>query len=118
MVKMEIKGLLMDPVSNMPVVILRDAENGLFLPIWVGTSEASAIAYAQQGVVPPRPLTHDLMKDLITAFGRRLEEVRIIAIRDNVFPAEPAFDGGLTGGRSSGRSRVSMPNYSKAEPEA
>ena len=67
-----------------------------------GTSEASAIAYAQQGVVPPRPLTHDLMKDLIAAFGRRLEEVRIVAIRDNVFHAELAFDGGLTvGSRSS-----------------
>ncbi len=55
MVKMEIKGLLMDPVSNMPVVILRDAENGLFLPIWVGIFEANAIALEMEKVATPRP---------------------------------------------------------------
>jgi len=56
MVKMEIKGLLMDPVSNMPVVILRDAENGLFLPIWVGIFEANAIALEMEKVATPRPI--------------------------------------------------------------
>src|SRR5215470_7030461 len=82
--------------SNNPIVLLRERGGDRYLPIWVGAPEASAIAFAQQGVVPPRPLTHDLMRDMITAFGRTLEEVRIIAIRDNV------FDGGLTvGSRSS-----------------
>ena len=88
--------------SNNPIVLLRERDGDRYLPIWVGTSEASAIASAQQGLVPPRPLTHDLLKDVITALGRQLEEVRIVAIRDNVFHAELAFDGGLVvGSRSS-----------------
>jgi uncharacterized protein len=81
--------------ANNPIVLLRERDGDRYLPIWVGAPEASAIAFAQQGVVPPRPLTHDLLKDVIEALGRRLEEVRIIAIRDNVFHAELVFDGGL-----------------------
>ncbi|HEY6147312.1 MAG TPA: bifunctional nuclease domain-containing protein, partial [Thermoanaerobaculia bacterium] len=61
MVKMEIKGLLMDPVSNMPVVILRDENDGVFLPIWVGLFEANAIAIEMEKVQAPRPMTHDLL---------------------------------------------------------
>jgi hypothetical protein len=100
--ELDVVGVRVEMPSNQPIVLLRERGGDRYLPIWVGNSEASAIAYAQQGVVPPRPLTHDLMKDLITAFGRRLEEVRIVAIRDNVFHAELAFDGGLTvGSRSS-----------------
>lgn len=100
--ELDVVGVRVEMPSNQPIVLLRERGGDRYLPIWVGTSEASAIAYAQQGVVPPRPLTHDLMKDLIAAFGRRLEEVRIVAIRDNVFHAELAFDGGLTvGSRSS-----------------
>ena len=57
MVKMEIKGLLMDPVSNMPVVVLRDAEHGVFLPIWVGIFEANAIAIQMEKIATPRPMT-------------------------------------------------------------
>lgn len=88
--------------SNNPIVLLRERGGDRYLPIWVGQPEASAIAFAQQGVVPPRPLTHDLMRDIIQAMGRRLEEVRIVAIRDNVFHAELVFDGGLiVGSRSS-----------------
>ncbi|HEX5134721.1 MAG TPA: bifunctional nuclease domain-containing protein, partial [Thermoanaerobaculia bacterium] len=62
MIKMEIKGLLMDPVSNMPVVVLRDSANGLFLPIWVGIFEANAIALQMEKITTPRPMTHDLLK--------------------------------------------------------
>jgi len=88
--------------SNQPMVLLRERGGDRYLPIWVGSAEASAIAFAQQGVVPPRPLTHDLMRDIIEALGRTLEEVRIVAIKDNVFHAELHFDGGLTvGSRSS-----------------
>ena len=95
-------GVRVEMPSNNPIVLLRERGGDRYLPIWVGAPEASAIAFAQQGVVPPRPLTHDLMRDMITAFGRTLEEVRIIAIRDNVFHAELVFDGGLTvGSRSS-----------------
>jgi bifunctional DNase/RNase len=81
--------------SNNPIVLLREREGDRYLPIWVGASEASAIAFAQNGVVPPRPLTHDLLKDVIEALGRTLEEVRITEIKDNVFHAQLVFDGGL-----------------------
>jgi len=85
MVKMEIKGLLMDPVSNMPVVILRDAENGLFLPIWVGIFEANAIALEMEKVATPRPMTHDLLKNLLTELGTRVDRVVINELRENTF---------------------------------
>ena len=81
--------------SNNPIVLLRERDGDRYLPIWIGAPEASAIAFAQQGVVPPRPLTHDLLKDVIEAMGRRLEEVRIVEMKDNVYFAELAFDGGL-----------------------
>ncbi len=88
--------------SNNPIVLLRERDGDRYLPIWIGAPEASAIAFAQQGVVPPRPLTHDLLKDVIEAVGRRVEEVRIVAVKDNVYYAELAFDGGLTvGSRTS-----------------
>ena len=107
--ELDVVGVRVEMPSNNPIVLLREREGDRYLPIWVGAPEASAIAFAQQGVVPPRPLTHDLLKDLIDAFGRRLEEVRIIAIRDNVFHAELAFDGGLTVGcRSSDAIAVAL----------
>ena len=85
MIKMEIKGLLMDPVSNMPVVILRDLENGLFLPIWVGIFEANAIALEMEKVSTPRPMTHDLLKNLLTELDARVERVVINELRENTF---------------------------------
>ena len=85
MVKMEIKGLLMDPVSNMPVVILRDLEKGLFLPIWVGIFEANAIALEMEKVATPRPMTHDLLKNLLTELETRVDRVVINDLRENTF---------------------------------
>lgn len=82
--------------SNNPIVLLRERGGDRYLPIWVAGAEASAIAFAQNGVVPPRPLTHDLLANVIKALGRTLKEVRIVAIRDNVFHAELVFDDGLT----------------------
>ena len=102
-------GVRVEMPSNNPIVLLRERDGDRYLPIWVGAPEASAIAFAQQRVVPPRPLTHDLIKTLIDSFGRELQEVRIIAIRDNVFHAEMAFDGGLTVGcRSSDAIAVAL----------
>ena len=89
-------GVRVEMPSNNPIVLLRERDGDRYLPIWVGAPEASAIAFAQQGVVPPRPLTHDLLKDVIDGLGRTLEEVRIVAIKENVFHAELVFDGGLT----------------------
>jgi bifunctional DNase/RNase len=87
MIKMEIKGLLMDPVSNMPVVILRDREDGLFLPIWVGIFEANAIALEMEKIATPRPMTHDLLKNVLVELGYRVERIVITELKDNTFYA-------------------------------
>ena len=63
--------------TNSPIVLLRERDGQRYVPIWIGAPEATAIAYAQQGVEPPRPLTHDLMVSMIEALGRRLEKVHI-----------------------------------------
>ncbi len=80
--------------SNNPIVLLRERDGGRYLPIWVGAVEATAIAYAQQGIVPPRPLTHDLLRDILAALGVTLTEVRITALEDGVFYAVLAFSDG------------------------
>jgi bifunctional DNase/RNase len=85
MVKMEIKGLLMDPVSNMPVVVLRDAANGVFLPIWVGIFEANAIALQMEKITTPRPMTHDLLKNLLSELDATVERIVINDLKDNTF---------------------------------
>jgi len=85
MLKMEIKGLLMDPVSNMPVVILRDASDGVFLPIWVGIFEANAIALEMEKITTPRPMTHDLLKNLIEELQARVERVVINELKYTPF---------------------------------
>ncbi len=81
--------------SNQPIVLLREVDGDRYLPIWIGAVEATAIAFAQQGVVPARPLTHDLMRDVLGAFDRTLTEVRITELRDGVFYADLVFDGDL-----------------------
>ena len=88
MVRMEIKGLLMDPVSNMPVVILRDTEKGHFLPIWVGIFEANAIALEMEKVSTPRPMTHDLLKNLLAELDAHVDRIVINDLRDNTFFAQ------------------------------
>jgi bifunctional DNase/RNase len=85
LIRMEIKGLLMDPVSNMPVVILRDKEDGLFLPIWVGLFEANAIALEMEKISTPRPMTHDLLRNVLAELGTRVERVIINDLKDNTF---------------------------------
>ena len=85
MIKMEIKGLLMDPVSNMPVVVLRDSSNGVFLPIWVGIFEANAIALQMEKIATPRPMTHDLLKNLLSELDAKDERIVINDLRDNTF---------------------------------
>jgi len=80
--------------SNQPLVLLRESEGDRYLPIWIGAAEAAAIAFAQQGVVPPRPLTHDLLKDVVDALGESLDQIRISDLRDGVFYAELVFTNG------------------------
>jgi uncharacterized protein len=85
--EVEVVGVRVEMPSNQPIVLLRELAGERYLPIWIGAVEATAIAFAQQGVVPPRPLTHDLMKDLIGATGTELSEVRITEMRDGIFYA-------------------------------
>ena len=80
--------------TNQPIVLLRERDGGRrYLPIWIGAAEAAAITYAQQGVVPPRPLTHDLMRDMLAVLGHELTEVRIVALKESVFHASLVIDG-------------------------
>ena len=92
---MDVVGVRMEMPSNTPIVLLKEKTGERYLPIWVGAVEATAIAYAQQGVVPPRPLTHDLMRDLLQALGATVSEVRITGLEDGVYYAVIAFDSGL-----------------------
>ncbi len=91
---LDVLGVRVEMPTNQPIVLLREREGDRYLPIWVGAAEAAAIAYAQQGVIPPRPLTHDLLVDVIAALGHSLQEVRILELRDGVFHAALVFDDG------------------------
>jgi hypothetical protein len=93
--------------TNQPIVLLRERDGTRYLPIWVGAAEAAAIAYAQQGVVPPRPLTHDLLKNVLDDLGHSLDRVRITSLQDGVFHAVLDIDGGADGGGQSIDSRSS-----------
>jgi hypothetical protein len=85
---MDVKALIVDPIANMPVVILRDVEDKNFLPIWVGVFEANAIALQLEGVTTPRPLTHDLLKATISLLGASVDQIVITRLHENTFYAE------------------------------
>ncbi|HEU4329602.1 MAG TPA: bifunctional nuclease family protein [Lapillicoccus sp.] len=89
----DVLGVRVEMPTNQPIVLLRERNGERYLPIWIGAAEATAIAYAQQGVEPPRPLTHDLMKDIIEKLGHRVTQVRIVELRDKVFYAILVIDG-------------------------
>ncbi len=83
--KVEIRGLMLDPSSNVPIVILRDIESQLFLPIWIGVFEANAIALKIEGVEPPRPMTHDLLRLLLEQLGAQVEKIVISDLKESTF---------------------------------
>lgn len=87
LIEMSIKGLMVDPVTNMPIVLLRDADNQRVLPIWVGPVEANAIALQVENVAPPRPMTHDLLRNLLADLGATLVRVVIADLRESTFYA-------------------------------
>ncbi|MCQ4120126.1 bifunctional nuclease family protein [Rhodococcus tibetensis] len=92
MSEMHVIGVRVEQPQNQPVLLLRETDGDRYLPIWIGQTEATAIALEQQGVEPARPLTHDLIKTLIEAFGRTLKEVRIVELREGTFYADLVFD--------------------------
>ncbi len=87
MKRLEVIGVRVEMPLSQPIVLLRETGGDRYLPIWIGAVEATSIAFAQQGVLPPRPLTHDLLKDLLLAVGSNLEQVEISEIKDGVFYA-------------------------------
>ena len=87
LIAMEVVGVRIEMPSNQPIVLLKESEGSRFLPIWVGASEATAIAFAQQGVTPARPLTHDLMRDLLENLNVTLTAVHLTDLKDGVFYA-------------------------------
>jgi uncharacterized protein len=86
-VEMTIRGLLMDPVSNMPIVILKDVASDNVLPIWVGMYEANAIALEMEKVSTPRPMTHDLIKNVLTGLETQVHKVVVTELREDTFYA-------------------------------
>ena len=95
MIDLDVVGVRMEMPANSPIVLLRERSGSRYLPIWVGAVEASAIAYAHQGVVPPRPLTHDLLIDVLGALGQSVEKVEITDLSDGVFFATLHLSGGV-----------------------
>ena len=93
--KLDVVGVRVEMPSSQPIVLLKESTGNRYLPIWVGAVEATAIAFAQQGVAPPRPLTHDLLKEVIAASGRSIRQVYLSDIKDGVFYAELIFDNGV-----------------------
>ena len=85
LIEMQITGLMLDPVTNVPIVVLKDVQNQRVLPIWVGPVEANAIALQIENVSPPRPMTHDLFQRLLTTLGIKLSRVVIAELRGNTF---------------------------------
>ena len=85
--EMKIRGLMMDPATNMPIVILKDANGPTLLPIWVGIYEANAIALEIEKVATPRPMTHDLIKNLLMGLEAQVRKVVVNELKDDTFYA-------------------------------
>jgi uncharacterized protein len=84
-IEMKIRGLMMDPVSNMPIVVLKDVNGAAMLPIWVGVYEANAIALEIEKVSTPRPMTHDLIKNLLFGLGTGVQKVVVSELKEDTF---------------------------------
>ncbi len=94
--EVSVVGVRVELPSQQPIVLLKETDGDRYLPIWIGAVEATAIAFAQQGIITQRPMTHDLMRDLLVSLDSALRGVTITDLRDGVFYAELHFDGGVT----------------------
>jgi len=86
-IEVKIRALMMDPNSGTPIIILKDINSETMLPIWVGAYEANAIALEIEKIAPPRPMTHDLLRNLIVELGLKVDRVVVTSLRDNTFYA-------------------------------
>ena len=84
-IEVKIRALMMDPNSGTPIIILKDVQSDTMLPIWVGAYEANAIALEIEKIAPPRPMTHDLLRNLIVEMGVHVDRVVVTSLRDNTF---------------------------------
>ena len=84
-IEVKIRGLMMDPSSGTPIIILKDVNSETMLPIWVGAYEANAIALEIEKIAPQRPMTHDLLRNLVIEMGAIVERVVVTELRDNTF---------------------------------
>jgi uncharacterized protein len=86
-IEMVIKGLMVDPITNMPIIILKDKDGQRVLPIWVGIFEANAIALQIENIATPRPMTHDLLRNVIEDLNARVDKIVVSDLKDNTFYA-------------------------------
>jgi bifunctional DNase/RNase len=93
---LDVVGVRVEMPSNQPIVLLKEIGGVRYLPIWVGAVEATSIAFAQQGVQPPRPLTHDLMKDLLASLNTNVDSIHLTELRDGVFYSVINLQGGVS----------------------
>lgn len=93
---LDVIGVRVEMPSNQPIVLLKEIGGARYLPIWVGAVEATSIAFAQQGVLPPRPLTHDLMKEILVALGVGIDSIYLTELKDGVFYSQINLQGGVT----------------------
>lgn len=87
LIKMTVRGIALDPITNMPIVILKDPEDRRALPIWVGIFEANAIALELEKVSTPRPMTHDLLKNILDGLGITVQQITVSDLKENTFYA-------------------------------
>ena len=87
LIEMTIKGLMVDPVTNLPIVILKDKQGERVLPIWVGVFEANAIALQIENIATPRPMTHDLLRNVIADLEGQVDRIVVSDLKDNTFYA-------------------------------
>lgn len=94
MLELEFSGIRIQLPANQPLLLLKYPQQNLYLPLWIGAPEASAIAMSEQGLTPPRPMTHDLMISVFEALGVTLERIEIVSVHNAVFVAELVFSNG------------------------
>lgn len=97
MIRMTVRGIALDPITNMPIIILKDQEEKRALPIWVGIFEANAIALELEKIATPRPMTHDLIKNILDGLGASVQQIVVNDLKDNTFFAviEVTYNGNV-----------------------
>ena len=96
MIEMRVVGIRVEVANQQPILLLAETAGPRSLPIVIGQVEANAIAMHLEGIRPPRPMTHDLLGQVVTALGRRIEQVRVVDFREGTYFGELAFDDGTT----------------------